>query len=319
VTLLVLGAGVSGLTCAAALLEAGHCVEIWARQLPPHTTSNVAAAFWFPYRAYPQQAVTRWSRISWTRFAELAREPATGITMRRAYDLSRVPSGRPWWADAVPTVRQATRDELPDGFGHGWAFDAPVVDMRAYLPWLVDHVQRRGATIVVRELESFEAAFARHDVVVNCTGLGARGLCHDDALVPIRGQIVHVTDPGLQAVLLDERDEDIAYVVPRGDDCVLGGTADVGRDDLDADPDDSVAIVERCARLCPALAGATKLADVVGLRPGRASVRVEAERPAADKLLVHDYGHGGAGVTLSWGCAQDVTSIVASATQARVP
>ena len=316
---IVVGSGVSGLTCAATLLEAGHEVEIWARQRPPHTTSNVAAAFWFPYRAFPLDVVVRWAGCSWQRFATLAREPAAGITMRRAYDLSRgAPEEtacpkRPWWADAVPTLRQATQAELPEGFAFAWVFEAPVIDTRRYLPWLMDRVVQAGGRFVTRELNSLEDALDRADVVVNCTGLGARTLCDDDELVPIRGQIVHVSNPGLEAVYLDEHARDIAYVVPRGDDCVLGGTADLGSEDLDVDLEASQDILERTTRLAPALRGATKLADVVGLRPGRSSVRVAAESPAPGKLLVHDYGHGGAGVTLSWGCADDVRSLVAHA------
>lgn len=319
---IVVGSGVSGLTCAATLLEAGYPVEIWARQRPPHTTSNVAAAFWFPYRAYPQDAVTRWARLSWQRFEALAREPDAGITMRRAYDLTRggrdprsaldetAAPKRPWWADAVPAVRQATRAELPSGFGFAWVFDAPVVDTRRYLPWLMQHVEHAGGRFVTRELSSLDEALARDDVVINCTGLGARTLCDDDELVPIRGQVVHVSNPGVDAVFLDEHDRDVAYVVPRGDDCVLGGTAEIGREDTEVDIDASAGIVERTARLVPTLREATKLADVVGVRPGRSSVRVEAESPAPGKLIVHDYGHGGAGVTLSWGCAGDVASMV---------
>jgi D-amino-acid oxidase len=324
---IVVGSGVCGLTCAASLLESGHDVEIWARQRPPHTTSNVAAAFWFPYRAYPQDAVIRWSRVSWQRFAALAREPDAGITMRRAYDLTRTrteDSGqddpdqhdatawpkRPWWADAVPTLRQATQAELPEGFGFGWVFEAPVIDTRRYLPWLMRRVEHAGARFVTRDLISLDEALARDDVVVNCTGLGARTLCHDDEVVPIRGQVVHVSNPGVEAVFLDEYGPEIAYVVPRGDDCVLGGTAELGCEDLDVDAVASTGILERACALVPALRNATKLADVVGLRPGRSSVRVAAQSPAPGKRLVHDYGHGGAGVTLSWGCALDVVSLV---------
>jgi D-amino-acid oxidase len=311
---IVVGSGVSGLTCAAALRETGHDVEIWARHRPPRTTSNVAAAFWFPYRAYPQAEVTRWARVSWQRFAALTGEPDAGITMRRAYDLVRdgdsaAAPKRPWWADAVPTLRQATRSELPAGFGFGWVFDAPVIDTRRYLPWLMHRVERSGVRIHTREVASLEEALARDDLVVNCTGLGARRLCHDDEVVPIRGQIVHVANPGLEAVVLDEQGPDIAYVVPRGDDCVLGGTADVGSEDLRVDPEASRAILDRSARLVPALRSATKLAEVVGVRPGRSSVRVAAESPTAGKQVIHDYGHGGAGVTLSWGCALDVVAL----------
>ena len=309
--IVVLGCGVSGLTCAAALQEAGHRVVIWTRMRPPQTTSNVAAAFWYPYRAFPFDRVARWSARSYERFATLSADPSTGVTMVRAYDLSRNILPRPWWADAVPTLRQATAEELPEGLGFGWVFDAPVVDTRRYLPWLLETVQARGAQIVQREVRDLAEALQAADVVVNCTGLGARELCHDEQLVPVRGQLVHVANPGLKHVVLDEQDGDgIAYVVPRGDDVVLGGTASEHDEDLATREDETDSILRRTAALVPALTHATRLAEVVGVRPGRHAVRLQAESIGGGKRVVHDYGHGGAGITLSWGCALEVVELV---------
>lgn len=310
--IIVVGAGVAGLSCAATLLEAGHEVEIWTRQRPPHTTSNVAAAFWYPYRAFPEDLVTRWSAASYRRFLELAEQPDTGVSLRRAYDLARRPLPRPWWADAVPTLRQATAPELPPGFTFGWVFEAPVIDTRRYLPWLMDLVESQGCRIVRRTVQHLDEVFERADTVIHCAGLGARELAHDPEVHPIRGQLLHIANPGLQDVVLDEHDDgSIAYVVPRGDDCVLGGTAEVGDDDLHPRPDDARRIREGCSALVPRVAEAPALADTVGLRPGRSTVRLEAIELSEGRLLVHDYGHGGAGVTLSWGCAEDVTALVA--------
>ncbi len=309
--IVVLGCGVAGLTCAAALREAGLPVEIWAARVPPHTTSNVAAAFWYPYRSSPTGAAVRWCIDSYQRFAAIARDPRAGVTMRRARQLSRGVQARPWWADAVPTVRQATADELPEGFTFGWIFDAPVIDTRVYLPWLVQRVRDAGVAIHTRRVTSLAEPLAHADVVVNCTGLGARELCRDPEMFPIRGQLAHVAAVGLEDVLLDELDGDgIAYVVPRGDDMVLGGTATEGDEGLDPRPADADGILERCRRLHPALADARRLADVVGLRPGRTTVRLECETTPDGKRIVHDYGHGGSGFTLSWGCALEVVQHV---------
>ena len=90
---------------------------------------------------------------------------------------------------------------------------------------------------------------------------------------------------------------------------MLGGTAEVGRDDLAVDPATADAIVARCTALVPALAGAAVLSHAVGLRPGRDAVRLDAADVGAGRL-VQCYGHGGAGVTLSWGCAADVVALV---------
>src|SRR5688572_21626040 len=259
----------------------------------------------------PRDRVIGWARASWHRFRELASDPATGVRMSTVLDLSRTPGVRPWWADAVPSVRPADPDELPPGFAAGWAFDAPVIDTRRYLPWLLDQVNALGGRISNRDVVTLDEALAEDDVVVNCTGLGARSLTGDDRLYPIRGQLVHVRDPGLARVLVDEEGPDgIAYAVPRGDDCVLGGVAQPGDDDLRARPEEAEGILARCGALDARLRDATRLADAVGLRPGRETVRLEAERRAGGKTIVHDYGHGGAGVTLSWGCAMEVVALV---------
>jgi D-amino-acid oxidase len=308
--IVVVGCGVVGMTCAAALRDVGLPVEIWAARLPPRTTSNAAAAFWYPYGSSPTGRAVKWCVDSYARFAAIARDPTAGVTMRRARNLSRGVQARPWWADAVPSVRQATANELPEGFGFGWVFEAPVIDTRSYLPWLMQRLRDGGVKIAQRRVASLLEPLAEADAVVNCAGLGARELCQDEELYPIRGQVMHVAATGIDDVYLDEIDgEGLAYIVPRGDDCVLGGTATDGDDGLEARPVDADAILRRCAGMVPRLREAGRLADVVGLRPGRADVRLETET-LGGKRVVHNYGHGGSGFTLSWGCALDVAERV---------
>jgi D-amino-acid oxidase len=90
---------------------------------------------------------------------------------------------------------------------------------------------------------------------------------------------------------------------------VVGGTAEEGAWGTEPDAAVAEAILARAAALVPALAGAPVRAHKVGLRPGRPSVRLEAERRGA-QTIVHNYGHGGAGVTLSWPCADEVVALV---------
>lgn len=300
----------AGLSCAVLLAEAGHAVEIWAAALPPRTTSNVAAAFWYPYQAFPRERALRWAEVSYRRFVTLADRPDTGIRMRRLVDLYREPLERPWWADAVPQYVRLAAHERPAGFAEAFAFPSPVVDTRAYLPYLRGRFAAAGGTVVERRLQSLDEALARAEVVVNCSGLGARTLASDPEVFPIRGQLVHVDGPVIDDIVLDEHGpEGLTYVVPRGDHCVLGGTSDPYDDDTAPRPADSAGIVERCARIDPRLREAPRLAEIVGLRPGRSTVRLEAE-PRGEGLIVHDYGHGGAGVTLSWGCAEEAVGLV---------
>lgn len=311
--MIVVGAGVSGLTCAHVLASAGHRVRIWARHATPRTTSSVAAAFWYPYAVHPRARVLGWATESYTQFRRLADDPATGVRMRPVIEVARGAGDMPWWADAVPGVRVARPDELPPGCDVGFAFQAPVIDTRKYLPWLEAEVRARGVTIETREVRTLEEALGAAPVVIDCAGLGARELASDPAVHPIRGQLVLVPDHGLASVIVDDDAPDgPAYAVPRGDDIVLGGTLQPHDDDVRARPEESRAIVERCGRLVPELATARPLADAVGLRPGRHEVRLEVSSHEGG-TVIHDYGHGGAGITLSWGCAAEVGRLVQDA------
>ena len=304
----VVGAGVIGLTCAVRLAEAGHRVVVTAAAPPAGTTSAVAAALWYPYRAWPVEAVTRWASRSRLVFAELARDGDTGVLLRAGRELLRSPAPDPWWAAAVPELRRLTPDELPAGFVDGFGFTAAVIDMSRYLEWLLSRAKALGVTVVVRRLSTVDDAVG--DAVVNCTGLGARELAGDASMVPVRGQVVRLANPGLIEWLLDEEDPaGMTYVVPRHDDVVCGGTADEGADSGEPDPTVEAAILSRARALVPALLGAAVLSRGIGSRPTRPTVRVQRE-DTVGRPVVHCYGHGGAGVTLSWGCADDVVCLL---------
>ena len=96
------------------------------------------------------------------------------------------------------------------------------------------------------------------------------------------------------------------YVVPRTDLVVVGGTDEPGDWSRTPSPETAEQIIERAIRLVPALAGGEVVGHRVGLRPVRSVVRLEA----VDRV-VHCYGLGGSGVTLSWGCAEEVAALVA--------
>ena len=308
---LIIGCGVSGLSCGIRLLEAGYAVRIWARELPPRTTSNIAAAIWYPYKAYPEELVGRWAATAYAEFMRLVEQPETGVIMREGLEIFPAPVGDPWWRDALPGFRRAAPADLPDGYQDGYAFEAPVIEMPVYLGYLMRRFADLGGRVEQRALGSADEALAACDLVINCAGLGARELVGDGSLLPIRGQVVRVAQVGIERFWLDDYSQGgITYIVPRANDCILGGTADEGREDLTPDPATAAAIVERCVALEPRLRDAAILEHKVGLRPGRPAVRLEAEQWAPGKLLLHNYGHGGAGVTLSWGCAAEVVGLV---------
>jgi D-amino-acid oxidase len=307
----VVGCGVIGLTTAVRLREAGLGVRIVTAALPPDTTSSVAAALWYPYRAYPEDRVLSWGSRTFAVFEELARVPESGVRLREGLEIWREPVPDPWWADAVPhPVRRCAEDELPPGYKDGHAFVAPVVEMPTYLGYLLDRFVAAGGALEERPLRSLDEA-GEGRVVVNCAGLGARELVGDASLAPIRGQVVRVRNPRLERFLLDEANpEGVTYVIPRSRDCVLGGTAQEGEWDTEPDPRTAADILRRCAALEPRLAEAEVLEHRAGLRPGRPQIRLEREETGDGAPRIHNYGHGGSGITLSWGCAEDALRLV---------
>jgi D-amino-acid oxidase len=307
---LVVGCGVIGLTAAVRMQEAGLDVRIVTASLPLQTTSSVAAALWYPYKAYPEGRVLSWGTETFGIFEELSRVPESGVRMRGGVEIWREPVPDPWWASAVPDVRRCTRDELPPGYADGHAFTAPVVEMPLYLGYLLDRFASSGGDVEHRAVSSLEEV-GEASVVVNCAGLGARELAGDPSMEPIRGQILRVRNPGLERFVLDEENpEGVTYVVPRSEDCILGGTAEEGEWDTEPDPEIAAGILRRCAALEPRLAGADVLEHKAGLRPGRPEIRLEVVDVAHGPPRVHNYGHGGSGVTLSWGCADETLRLV---------
>ncbi len=300
----VVGAGVVGLSCAVRLLEAGHRVDVLARDLPRETTSAVAAAIWYPYRAEPRERVGAWGSRTYDALAALAAEGVPGVVVRRTTEVVAGTDEAPWWASSVPSLR---RVPAPTGYAAAWELDAPVVEMPVYLTWLADRVEELGGTLTRHVLSALPAG---GDAVVDASGLGARLLGADPSVVPVRGQVVRLAQWGLQRAWLDG--DGPTYLVPRAHDVVVGGTAEDGDWSRTPSPRVAAEVLARAARLVPEVATARVLSHGVGLRPVRPSVRLE--RDADDPRVVHCYGHGGSGVTLSWGCAEEVAALVGPAT-----
>lgn len=307
----VLGCGVSGLTSAILLLENGYPVRILAKDLPPNTTSNIAAAVWYPYKVAPEAKVADWGERSYAIFCELAEVEGTGVKILAGVELLKQPATDPIWSSYVRNYRRALPHELPAGYQDGYFFDSPVIDTTIYMAYLVRRVQELGGQINQREISSLSEAFQDSRLVVNCTGLGSRALLGDKEIYPIRGQIIRVTRSRLKDFFVSSENDGTAnYVVPRSNDCILGGTADVGEWSLEPDKTTAAKIWDDCRQLVPEVAETAILEHLVGLRPARKEVRLEAEVLPDASVVIHNYGHGGAGVTISWGCAEQVLDLV---------
>jgi D-amino-acid oxidase len=317
---LVVGAGVSGLTTATCLAERGLRVLIQAERPPQETTSAVAGAIWGPHLVEPGGRAERWASQTLATLRELATEPGTGVRIATGIEAVRPTGAHDTPEDAkfreIGAYETCTSEDLPGGFAAGWRYSAPLVHMPTYLGYLQERFEKAGGKLTQATVTSLagaaRAAGAR--AVVNCTGTGANRLLPDPAVTPVRGQVVVVTNPGLTEFFIGRSDAtaELVYVFPHGDKVVLGGTEKPG--DWNTGPYPAVAerIRHDAAAVDPRLGDAEVLAHRVGLRPVRPTVRLAAEEPAGQGGLavVHNYGHGGAGVSLSWGCAREAAGLV---------
>ncbi len=305
----MVGGGVVGLTTAVVLAERGRRVRVWTRDPVERTTSAVAGALWWPYAIEPVELARTWALRSLDVYEELAASPeVTGVRMVEGVqgeaDLDRAMA----WAGArLPGLRAATAEEYA---GPGMWARLPLIDMSTHLPWLRERFLAAGGAIETRTVSDLAGVGA--PVVVNCTGLGARELVPDPSVRPVRGQLVIVENPGIRTWLVaTDAAGATAYLFPQPGRLVLGGTADEDQWSLEPDPAAAEAIVRRCAALRPEVAGARVLEHRVGLRPARGAVRLEREPLPDGRVLVHNYGHGGAGVTVAWGCAEEAAGLAA--------
>jgi len=305
----IVGAGVSGLSSGIRLIESGHDVQIVSDKFSPETVSDVAAAIWYPFLVKPADKAGTWGIVTYSVLEELCEGvPEAGVKMRDGREYLREVVDLPSWKDDIVAFRILEAGEIPEGYVFGWEFRAPVIEMPLYMPWLNARFEEQGGTFkqgFVKNLQDLEG-----DVVVNCVGLGARELCDDMEIKPARGQVIFIDqDPGIGH--FDQQPETLTYTIPRSDVTVLGGTTQVDDWDLEIRDEDNDLILSKVEAIWPELDRSKIIGGTVGLRPSRTEVRLEEENIEGVRVI-HNYGHGGAGVTLSWGCADEVVSIAES-------
>jgi D-amino-acid oxidase len=312
----IIGAGVSGLTCGVIFAERGYRTVIFAKEVGQQTTSGAAAAVWFPYDAEPLEKVIPWALQTFDVLADLALVPATAVSMIKLCQFSRTRAIQiPDWA--IPLGAQAVIPSSPsvipsevegslESFSSGFALRVPLMDTTIYLDYLADRFQKADGSITTNtQLAKLEEVDRKFDLVINCAGIGARELVHDVDLEPHRGQVAIVPkiDNLSCAIVCD--DPPLMYAIPRRTDCVFGGTNEISND-LAVDPRSTARILDECSRVLK-IDDPPVLAERVGLRPFRKSgVRLERDQLRDGRAVIHNYGHGGAGFTLSWGCAREV-------------
>jgi D-amino-acid oxidase len=303
----IIGAGVSGLTCGVLFAERGFSTKVFAEEIGTKTTSGAAGALWFPYDAEPAEKVIPWALATYEVLADLTKDPDCGVSMIELRQYCR--TGKieiPDWAGPFFIPSEVEESKNISAFKSGFSLRVPLMDTTIYLDYLIDRFQEADGEINggvrFEELEDVDSKF---DLVINSAGIGARDLARDSDLEPHRGQVAIVPkiDHLECAIVCD--DAPLMYAIPRTNDCVFGGTNDVSHN-LNPDPKTTNAIVAECSRVLE-IETPRVLRERVGLRPFRKSgVRLEKEKLQDSRTVIHNYGHGGSGFTLSWGCAENV-------------
>ena len=313
---LILGAGVSGLTTALTLLRSGHKVTIWSKEPDgylPATSAN-AYAMWVPVKSDADPRMERWANETFAQFESLSQDGATGVAMRQFFTLKMVYE-EPWYAGKFAGFRHGRPDEIPQGYKDVHVLDAaPVIDPPVYLNWLRNQVLAAGGSFCQREVQQFADIPVEYSVIINSTAIGSRELAGDKEFSCKRIQVVNVKSKGFDKVVIDdEGPSKRAYVVPHADYIKLGAIFDTQIDSLEVDDQLTLDILDRCSRMVPELQ--VGLADVLSvtrvLRPERPSLRVEMEALSDGRSVVHNYGHGG-GYILSYGIAAEIAGYLST-------
>lgn len=305
----IIGGGIIGTTCGVLLSEAGHSVTIISDKDIRETTSWAAAAISCLYGVEESERSLEWLRVSNRHLERLLGIPDAGVAVvpwRRATMEER--SDIPLWHTEVDVCRPLADGDDFFGFKSGVYAELYFMCVDQYYPYMMKRFEDAGGKVRRMHVNAIDDVSHEYDVVINCTGSGARDLVGDEDVTVARGQVAIVKTPK-GAVHVASCDAPV-YIYPRGEYCVAGGSYDVG--DWNTQIDDALTerIINGVSELVPEFATA-EIVDVrVGLRPLRPTVRLEKDTAKDGTPIIHNYGHGGAGYTLSWGCAEDVLNLV---------
>ncbi|CAG9940399.1 unnamed protein product [Clonostachys rosea f. rosea IK726] len=345
-TIVVIGAGVTGLTTALLLSrDKSHKVTVVAKHMPGdydiEYASPFAGANILPMATKKDKS---WETRTWYEMKRLCETvPEAGINFQKCTLLRRekdnknqvFPEGlfdpSPWFRELYDDYRDLPKNEIPDGFDSASDWTNVCINTAIYLPWLVGQLLKNGVVLKRANLSHIEEAKSLShtekpaSLIINATGLGSLKLggVEDTKMAPARGQVVIVRNEAPMTGLsgTDDDANDACYVMTRaaGGGTILGGTYHIGNWESQPDPNVAQRIMSRIVKQLPGIAGGKGVAGLdvirhaVGLRPYRhGGVRIEKEILDDQTWIIHNYGHAGWGYQGSWGCAEDVVDLAKS-------
>ncbi|MEH2255248.1 MAG: FAD-dependent oxidoreductase [Nostoc sp.] len=353
--ILVIGAGVSGLTTAICLREAGFNVVIVADRFAPDLTSIVAGALWeWPPAVCGRHGSPRslerskdWCMTTYNKFKKIHTEfgsEKTGIYLRDGYfyfldvlenrpaDLQKMNELKDkvdGFERGLHIVKKTIDLNFKGGIKDAYKHMAPMTNTDVYMNWLLQYVKDIGCEIIqekitVNVVQNEQELLSRFNAraIVNCAGLGSIATTGDSSMYPVRGALVRVKNLGkvvkdAHCISHEEsslNEQDIIFIVPRGDDfVVLGGLTQ--QDQWGTDLSLEVPIIRQMYDGCLEFLPELKELPLDEKEPVRTGLRpLTSENVCVERVLnthiFYNYGHGGSGVTLSWGCSQEIVQLV---------
>jgi len=304
----VVGCGIVGLTTAIMLQNNDYEVTILAKEKYPKTLSSKVGAIWFPFEIQPKEKANNWASLSYNKY-QLERNKDNGVSFI-PFLTSFNKFSNTDWVKNMPrnSVRKALQSELPKGIDNAYVSIVPLAEPILYLPYLFNQFTDNGGVFEERNITSLEELSTLNKWVINCTGLGAKTLCNDDELHPMRGQILRCEKTNISSFADSTTKGALSYVINRTNDCVIGGTDYENDWNREVDVSDTELILSRLNKFESKNEKPVVLEEIVGLRPRRSSVRFEFDKNYLN--VFHNYGHGGAGFTVAWGCAMELVDVL---------
>ena len=321
-TVAVVGAGVASLPLAVMLTEHKYKprVTLIAEEFSPNITSDAAGGI---IRLNDRRAsandprTDRWFAETYQYFTKLFGSPMAGklgLSLVSSYTIFDETRKDPLMKDIVLGFRHVGAAEkkvlnIPQD-KNAWSYLTFSMSCTPFLSWQMEQFKNNGGIVIKRKLNNLQEVDGDYSVIVNCTGLGSKELVKDQEMFPVRGQVAVLRAPWVKHIVTAEVGEKYTYIIPRGEDVIVGGTTQVDNWSTDISPSDRRDIITRCSQYIPSLAHAEIIDEWAGLRPGRKQVRLEIEALSSSTMIVHNYGHAGKGLALSIGCAQDSLSLI---------
>lgn len=335
--IVIVGGGVIGLTCAY-VLSSKYDVSIVAEKVGVKSDSCKATAIWHVYLVPETKQVLEWAKSTLKILCDLEADKDTGITLVKGVELFRNNNSyHPSWSNIPPFFKMLSDDEIAfynqyknfnltneeikslssNPVKWGYHIKVPTADMFLYLSWLKKNVENRGVKIIKKKIKNFGELANDHDLLINCSGLSARKLAHDKNFEVHRGQYFILkanTDSPKVYVGDDDHPGGMAYMIPRNEEIMVGGCAEKNIESLEftlnwSDTIRRAGLYVPWLRDCKPTDQARK--PVVCIRPSRVNgIRLEVDDDSISIPIIHNYGHGGSGFSLSWGCAKSVKSLI---------